>query len=62
MPTTGYDFPIARPFLKAMEVRMDFGNIFLPLAIGVASLFAVTLLTVTVITHEPQERRRRPPR
>lgn len=33
---------------------MDFGSMFLPLAIAVASLFAVTLMTVTILTHEPK--------
>lgn len=29
-------------------------SLFVPLVIGVMSLFAVTLLIVTVITHEPR--------
>lgn len=31
---------------------MDIGNLFLPFALALSGLFAVTLFTVTVITHE----------
>jgi hypothetical protein len=40
---------------------MDLSNVFVPLAIGVASLFAATLFVVTVITHEPRDRNTKPP-
>ena len=38
---------------------MDIGALFLPVAIGLASLFAVTLFTVTLITHQPPARAKR---
>ena len=36
---------------------MGLDNVFLLFAIGLATLFAVTLLTVTMITHEPSKKR-----
>lgn len=39
---------------------MDIGALFLPLVIGVMSLFAVTLFVVTLITHEPHGREPKP--
>lgn len=39
---------------------MDIGALFIPLVIGVMSLFAATLFIVTVITHEPHNRDTKP--
>jgi|APLow6443716910_1056828.scaffolds.fasta_scaffold74147_1 hypothetical protein len=40
---------------------MDIGALFIPLVIGVMSLFAATLFIVTVITHEPHNQDTKPP-
>lgn len=57
-PTTYFDF-LTVPQLHRKEFKMDPGVWFVGFAIGLASVFAVTLMLATILTHDAAEHERR---